>query len=99
MRYWSRIPYGRSNKRGSGVSEQESLSRTVRAVLGVRGESQRTLATAIGMDRATLANRLTNRVPWRVDDVGALAAHFGCQPEDLMRGPGHALDVIERVGA
>lgn len=53
----------------------------------LRGVNQKTLARALGCSNSTITRRLDGERPWRVEDLDALAAHFGVPLAALLVPP------------
>lgn len=69
------------------MTTHEEISETVRRVAGAHGELHRDVARALGLSAQGLSNRMNGRANWTIDDLNALAEHWGCHPWDLMQGP------------
>ncbi|MFJ7250325.1 helix-turn-helix domain-containing protein [Kitasatospora sp. NPDC098652] len=71
-------------------STLETLRLTVAAIRQRTGESQRELADAVGLTQDKVSRRQSGAQPWTLDEVDALAGHWGMGPLDLLAGPTHA---------
>ncbi|MFI9788691.1 acyltransferase [Kitasatospora sp. NPDC051984] len=72
------------------LSTLETLRLTVAAIRQRTGESQRELATALDLTQDKVSRRQSGAQPWSLDEVDALALHWGMTPLDLLAGPTHA---------
>ncbi|MFE4356090.1 helix-turn-helix domain-containing protein [Kitasatospora sp. NPDC056800] len=72
------------------LSTLETLLLTVAVLRQRTGESQRELAAAVGMTQDKISRRQSGAQPWSLDEVDALARHWGMGPLDLLAGPTHA---------
>ncbi|QIK63798.1 helix-turn-helix transcriptional regulator [Leucobacter viscericola] len=62
-------------------------SRAVRALLHDRRESQEQLAEATGISLSTLKRRMLNISPFTINELFAIARHFGVGIEDVLSSP------------
>ncbi|MFJ6777267.1 helix-turn-helix domain-containing protein, partial [Kitasatospora sp. NPDC091257] len=69
------------------LSTLETLRLTVAALRQRTAESQRELATALGLTQDKVSRRQSGAQPWSLDEVDALARHWGMGPLDLLAGP------------
>ncbi|MEV7941835.1 hypothetical protein AB0O82_37680 [Kitasatospora sp. NPDC088264] len=72
------------------LSTLETLRLTIAAIKQRTGESQRQLATALGLTQDKISRRQSGAQPWSLDEIDALANHWGMRPLDLLAGPTHA---------
>ncbi|MEU8512980.1 helix-turn-helix transcriptional regulator [Kitasatospora sp. NPDC048722] len=72
------------------LSTLETLRLTVAALRQRTGENQRELAAALGLTQDKVSRRQSGAQPWSLDEVDALARHWGMGPLDLLAGPTHA---------
>ncbi|MFF0745777.1 helix-turn-helix domain-containing protein [Streptomyces sp. NPDC004111] len=73
-----------------GLSLEETLQLTVASLMRATGDSQRTVAQVLGLTQTQVSRRQSGTAAWRLDDVDALAAHYGVRPLDLLAGPARA---------
>ncbi|MFF2123504.1 hypothetical protein ACFVXH_39870 [Kitasatospora sp. NPDC058184] len=72
------------------LSTLETLRLTIAAIRQRTGESQRELAAALELTQDKVSRRQSGAQPWSLDEVDALARHWGMGPLDLLAGPTHA---------
>ncbi|MFJ2810338.1 hypothetical protein [Kitasatospora sp. NPDC087271] len=72
------------------LSTLETLRLTIAAIKQHTGESQRQLATALDLTQDKISRRQSGAQPWSLDEIDALARHWGMRPLDLLAGPTHA---------
>ncbi|MEV7123836.1 helix-turn-helix domain-containing protein [Kitasatospora griseola] len=72
------------------LSTLETLRLTIAAIRQRTGESQRELAAALGLTQDKVSRRQSGAQSWSLDEVDALAGHWGMRPLDLLAGPTHA---------
>ncbi|MEU7134860.1 helix-turn-helix domain-containing protein [Streptomyces sp. NPDC046261] len=77
-----------------GMGLEESLRLTVAALMQATGESQRAIASVLGLTQTQISRRQTGAVSWTLDDVDALAAHYGVAALDLLAGPTRACEAL-----
>ncbi|MGX8903722.1 helix-turn-helix domain-containing protein [Streptomyces netropsis] len=77
---------------GSGL--EESLRLTVAALMQATGESQRAVAAVLGLTQTQVSRRQSGAASWTLDDVDALAGHYGIAALDLLAGPTRACEVL-----
>ncbi|MEU9044596.1 MULTISPECIES: helix-turn-helix domain-containing protein [unclassified Kitasatospora] len=77
------------------LSTLETLRLTIAAIRQRTGERQRELATALGLTQDKVSRRQSGAQPWSLDEVDALASHWGMGPLDLLAGPTHAANCLE----
>lgn len=65
---------------------KDRLSEELRALMGRYGVSQVVLARWMGLEQAQLSKRINGRIPWRIDEIEAVAEAFGVHPAALMGG-------------
>lgn len=66
------------------MTSQEQVTRKVRVMMALRAEGQGALAEALACSRQAVSLKLLGRSRWSMDDLDALAAHFGVRPEVLV---------------
>lgn len=59
------------------TAPQKYLSQTILGLLGSTGQTKTELATALGMERRTLYQRLSNRKSWNLSEIDKIAKFFG----------------------
>ncbi|MEU0287544.1 helix-turn-helix transcriptional regulator [Streptomyces sp. NPDC006147] len=69
------------------MSLEEQVRAAVAALLHAAGESQTTLAAALGVSQAQVSRRQAGAAAWSLADCEAVAAHFGIDTLDLLAGP------------
>ena len=67
-----------------GVPLSRVVAGAVRLESARRGISQKDLAELLGRSRSAISQRFTGKVAWSLDDLGAIAAAFGCPVDDLL---------------
>ncbi|MFF5126680.1 helix-turn-helix domain-containing protein [Streptomyces syringium] len=77
-----------------GLSLEESLRLTVAALMQATGESQRAIASVLGLTQTQISRRQSGTASWTLDDVDTLAAHYGIGPLDLLAGPTRACEAL-----
>ncbi|MGW7412766.1 helix-turn-helix domain-containing protein [Streptomyces sp. NPDC054863] len=77
-----------------GMSLEESLRLTVAALMQATGESQRVVAEVLGLTQTQVSRRQSGAASWQLDDVDALADHYGVHPLDLLKGPTSACEAL-----
>jgi len=73
------------------MTTQDNVTAMVRYAIAARGESQRAIAAVLGIASSGVADRMTGRVTWRLDELDKLADHFGVSVSDLVTPPLPAL--------
>lgn len=68
------------------ISTQERMRETVRAVRAWTGETVAGLAGSVGMSQPNLSEKLGGKLRFSMDDVDAIAAHWGLTFADLLHG-------------
>jgi len=58
----------------------------IRGLLGSNRESIETLSRSTGISLSTLKRRLLNKAPFTLDEITAIAKHFGITPGMLVDG-------------
>lgn len=72
-----------------GVSDiQESVTSSMKAIMGARGLKQSDLASALGLSASTISQKMTKRVAWTLDDIEKASEFFKVNPEALVAGHG-----------
>lgn len=77
-----------------GLSLEESLRLTVAALMQATGESQRAVASVLGLTQTQVSRRQSGAASWTLSDVDALAGHYGIAALDLLAGPTRACEVL-----
>ncbi|MFI5808350.1 helix-turn-helix domain-containing protein [Streptomyces sp. NPDC051561] len=77
-----------------GMSLEESLRLTVAALMQATGDSQRMVAEVLGLTQTQISRRQSGAASWQLDDVDALATHYGVQPLELLDGPTKACEAL-----
>ncbi|MGK5729493.1 helix-turn-helix domain-containing protein [Streptomyces sp. URMC 124] len=77
-----------------GLGLEESLRLTVAALMQATGESQRAVAEVLGLTQTQVSRRQSGAASWTLDDVDALAVHYGIGALDLLAGPTRACEVL-----
>lgn len=67
-----------------GVPLSRVAAGAVRLESARRDISQEDLAELLGRSRSAISQRFTGKVAWSLDDLGAIAAAFGCPVDDLL---------------
>ncbi|MGY0466893.1 acyltransferase (plasmid) [Kitasatospora sp. cg17-2] len=76
------------------LSTLETLRLTVAALRQRTKESQAELAEGIGLTQDKVSRRQSGAQPWGLDEVDALARHWGLAPLDLLAGPTRAAQAM-----
>ncbi|MFI6158241.1 acyltransferase [Kitasatospora sp. NPDC051170] len=76
------------------LSTLETLRLTVAALRQRTGESQAQLAAGVGLTQDKVSRRQAGAQSWTLDEVDALARHWGMAPLDLLAGPTHAAQAM-----
>ncbi|MFD5084367.1 acyltransferase [Kitasatospora sp. NPDC058406] len=74
------------------LSTLETLRLTVAALRQRTGENQAQLAAGIGLTQDKVSRRQSGAQAWTLDEVDALARHWGLAPLDLLAGPTRAAE-------
>uniref|UniRef100_UPI002F90758B hypothetical protein n=1 Tax=Kitasatospora indigofera TaxID=67307 RepID=UPI002F90758B len=74
------------------LSTLQTLRITVAALRQVTEETQGQLAAGIGLTQEKVSRRQSGATVWTLDDVDALAAHWGLDVLDLLAGPTRAAE-------
>lgn len=69
------------------MAVQQNVTDVVRWCMAARRENQRQLADALGMAAPTLSLKLKGRRTWSLEDVEALAAHYGLNATAFLTEP------------
>lgn len=64
----------------------KSATPTVRRVLESHGIKQAIAATITGLDQSTISRRFTGEIPWRLNELEALADKLGITLSTLLEG-------------
>lgn len=67
-----------------GVPLSRVAAGAVRLESARRDISQEDLAELLGRSRSPISQRFTGKVAWSLDDLGTIAASFGCPVDDLL---------------
>ncbi len=73
---------------------EESLRLTVAALMQATGESQRSVAEALGLTQTQVSRRQSGVTSWTLRDVDTLAGHYGVAALDLLSGPTKACEAL-----
>lgn len=73
---------------------EESLRLTVAALMQATGDSQRSVATVLGLTQTQVSRRQTGTASWSLHDVDLLADHYGIGALDLLAGPTRACEAL-----
>ena len=76
------------------LSTLETLRLTVAALRQRTGESQAQLAAGVDLTQDKVSRRQSGAQAWTLDEVDALARHWGLAPLDLLAGPTHAAQAM-----
>lgn len=77
-----------------GMSLSEQVRAAVAALMYVTGESQATVAEALGVTQGQVSRRQSGSATWSLDDCDVLAGHFGIAALDLLAGPTRACQAL-----
>lgn len=77
-----------------GLGLEESLRLTVAALMQATGESQRSVASALGLTQTQVSRRQSGATSWTLRDVDTLAGHYGVAALDLLSGPTKACEAL-----
>jgi hypothetical protein len=66
---------------------QQRITESARALVAVFGDTNATLAAALGQSEASAAGKRTGRLKWTLKDVEALAAHYDVTVDQVLAGP------------
>ncbi|MFI5966397.1 helix-turn-helix domain-containing protein [Streptomyces asoensis] len=77
-----------------GLGLEESLRLTMAALMQATGESQRSVASALGLTQTQVSRRQSGSTSWTLRDVDALAGHYGVAALDLLSGPTRACEAL-----
>ena len=69
---------------GYGVPLSRVAAGAIRLESARRDISQEDLAELLGRSRSAISQRFTGKVAWSLDDLGTIAAAFGCPVDDLL---------------
>lgn len=72
---------------GAPVALKDAIAGEVLALMGRHRVSQQKLGRIIGMSQPTLSKRLGGIVPWSIDELEAVAAHFDVSIGSLLGPP------------
>lgn len=67
------------------VTLSQLVTINVRILLSLHRMTQHDLAAATGLSLPTVAQRLSDRRPWNLQDLGPVAAALKVEPADLLR--------------
>ncbi|MFI8294170.1 helix-turn-helix domain-containing protein [Streptomyces sp. NPDC085614] len=73
---------------------EESLRLTVAVLMQATGESQRSVAGALGLTQTQISRRQSGATSWTLRDVDTLAGHYGVTALDLLSGPTKACEAL-----
>jgi hypothetical protein len=80
------------------MSNQQRITESARALAAVFGDTNATLAAVLGQSEASAAGKRTGRLKWTVDDVQALATHYGVSVDQVLAGPRAWLGLTDEEG-
>ncbi|NEA40525.1 helix-turn-helix domain-containing protein [Streptomyces sp. SID11385] len=80
-------------------SLSDRLRAAVVAVMFQTGESQRDLATVLGISQGQVSRRQSGSAAWSLDQCDVLAAHWGVDALDLLAGPTRACEALPERNA
>ncbi|WP_084252733.1 helix-turn-helix domain-containing protein [Devriesea agamarum] len=69
-------------------TDDELISASIRALAAGRGVRNAELAPILGINRASVFNKLNGTAPWKASEVGALARYFDVSTDDIFNGLG-----------
>lgn len=74
------------SEHGEGETLETTLNETIRLLMVRTGSRQVDVAKAVGITRGSLSQRLLGNSGWRVNDLPAVASHFGLTVSELLSG-------------
>ncbi|WP_116215267.1 helix-turn-helix domain-containing protein [Streptomyces olivoreticuli] len=77
-----------------GLGLEESLRLTVAALMQATGDSQRAVASALGLTQTQVSRRQSGATSWSLRDVDVLAEYYGVAGLDLLAGPTRACEAL-----
>lgn len=72
---------------GLPMDSQKRVTESIRVLAVLFGDTNMTLAQALGQSISSAASKRTGRTTWTDDDLVRLAAHYGVPVEKLRSGP------------
>lgn len=63
------------------------VTRVVRVLMTLHEEDQEKLAAVLGVKRQAVSDKMNGRIRWNLDDLEALATHYGVRSADFLRDP------------
>ena len=76
------------------MKSAETVRTTIRAMQAVTGETQGSLADAMGVSRQKFGRIMNGVVTFRLEDLDSLAEHWMVRTADLLQGPAHAISSL-----
>ncbi len=70
------------------TSLQDIVTRNMRIAMAARNVKQKDLATALGVERSSISQKMTRRVNWSLEDIEKASGFFHVKPEALVAGQG-----------
>ncbi len=70
---------------------QRNVTQVLRTLLLAHGEDQSDVAKALRVTQAAVSNKMAGKTRWSLDDVEALAEHFGMEDPGLFLNDPRAL--------
>jgi transcriptional regulator with XRE-family HTH domain len=67
-------------------SAAELRKRTIPALMGAHGENQTALGNALGLTQGQISRKLSGQAALTLEDVDAVAEHYGITPAQLLSG-------------
>lgn len=77
-----------------GLGLEESLRLSVAALMQATGESQRVIASVLGLTQTQVSRRQSGVTSWSLRDVDVLAGHYEIVALDLLAGPTRACEAL-----
>ena len=68
----------------STTTQREATAANVRALLAYHRATQHDLAALLNVSQATVSRRIAGEVPFDVDELAAIASHYGTTVERLV---------------
>ena len=77
------------------MNRTQQISRVVRTLSTLRGESQQDIARVVKVDPATISRRSkTGTGDWTAEELEALAEHFGAPVTVFLKDPDELWDAV-----
>ena len=77
------------------MSNQKRITESVRVLATLYGDTNATLAAALGATETMAANKRTGRSRWTTDDVEILATRYKVSIDQILAGPWNWLGLPE----